>query len=175
MRPHNNAGFSLVELMITLAVTGILLAVAVPAFQSNLDKRRLIGATEQLYADLQYARSEAIKRNATVFVSFTAGANWCYGIALAACNCGAVNGCQLDAGVNKMVLATDFRGVTLAQTFGASMNFEPRHGLVADNGSATFTSSTGAISVVVGNVGRVRICSASNNLAQYRQSSGSCP
>ena len=170
----HSPGFTLVELMITVAVMAILLGIAVPLFQSTLDKRRLVGATEQLYADLRYARTEAIKRNANVFVSFTTGTNWCYGIALAACNCGTPGSCQLDPGIDKVVSASNFRGVSLAgQTFDGSTSFEPRRG-TANNGTATLSSTTGDIKVIVGSLGRVRICSDSANLAQYKPSSGTC-
>ncbi|MDA1106964.1 MAG: GspH/FimT family pseudopilin [Proteobacteria bacterium] len=174
MRPdNNNAGFTLVELMVTVAVTGILLAIAVPAFQSTLDKRRLVGAAEQLYADLQYARSEAIKRNTSVYVSFTTGADWCYGIDTATCNCATANDCQLDD-IEKVVSASGFRGVSLAETFdGVDTDFDPRHGS-ADNGTATLSSNYGSIKIIVGNLGRVRICSDSSNLPQYNPASGTC-
>ena len=182
MRPdNNNAGFTLVELMVTVAVTGILLAIAVPAFQSTLDKRRLVGAAEQLYADLQYARTEAIKRNVSVFVSFNTGTSWCYGIALAACNCGTSGSCQLTPGIDRVVDASGFRGVSLGSTFGTNYTtFEPRRGTANDggtlkNGTATLSSTTGEIKVIVGSLGRVRICSDSSNLPQYKPSAGSCP
>lgn len=171
---QQNSGFTLVELMVTVAVLAILLTIGIPSFQGTLDKRRLTGAAEQLYADLQYARTEAIKRNARVFVSFTTGTNWCYGMATtAACDCTAANSCQLD-GVNKVVSSQGYRGVSLAETFdGADTHFDPRHG-ASDNGKATFSSSSGSIEVIVGNLGRVRICSDSSNLAQYKPSSGTC-
>lgn len=172
MRPdNNNAGFTLVELMVTVAVVAILLTIGIPAFQSTLDKRRLVGAAEQLQADLQYARSEAIKRNVRVYVSFTTGTDWCYGIAtIPACNCGIANSCQLQAdGVDKVVSASGFRGVSLTETFdGVDTDFEPRRG-TADNGTASLTSSIGQANVVVSQLGRVKICSPSGsaNIKDY--------
>ncbi len=173
----HSSGFTLIEVMVVVAVLAILLGIAAPSFQSMLDKRRLIGAAEQLYADLQYARSEAIKRNASVTVSFSPGTNWCYGIALAACACGVAGSCQLD-GVDKVVSSGDFRGVSLppgSPTFtfaAASATFEPRRGTApGGNGTATLRSTTGDIEVIVGSLGRVRICSTSPNLRQY---AGTC-
>jgi type IV fimbrial biogenesis protein FimT len=58
-------GFTLLELMVTLAVLGILLGIAVPSFQSSLTNSRLTTAANDLVGALQAARSEAIKRNAT--------------------------------------------------------------------------------------------------------------
>lgn len=169
-RAPSHSGFTLVEAMITVVVVAVLLAVAAPAFQGSLDKRRLVGAAEQLYADLQYARSEAIKHNASVYVSFATGANWCYGIALAECDCNAAT-CQLD-GVQKVVSASNFRGVSLTETFSRmGPQFESSRG-TANNGTATLSSDYGSINVIVSQLGRVRICSGSANLSQYKPSSG---
>ncbi len=56
------SGFTFMELMITLAVGSILLAVAVPSFQSLMTSNQLTATTNTLVFSLQTARSEAIKR-----------------------------------------------------------------------------------------------------------------
>jgi type IV fimbrial biogenesis protein FimT len=55
-------GFTLIELMITITVAGILAAIAVPAFNSFLQNDRDTGQANSLVASLGYARSEAVKR-----------------------------------------------------------------------------------------------------------------
>ncbi len=55
-------GFTLIELMVTLTVAGILLAIAVPAFNNFVLNDRDAGQVNSLIASLNYARSEAIKR-----------------------------------------------------------------------------------------------------------------
>lgn len=67
-------GFSLVELMITLAVAAILLAAGVPGFQAVVNGNRLAGAANELMAGLQTARMEAIRRNRRVAVCASANA-----------------------------------------------------------------------------------------------------
>ena len=72
-------GVSLVELMVTLAVLGILAAVAVPAMSSLIDANRLAGTSSELTASLQLARSEAIRSRSSVTVCATADGASCGG------------------------------------------------------------------------------------------------
>ena len=55
-------GFTLIEILVTITVAGILLAVAVPAFQSFVQNDRDSGQAMSLVSSFNYARSEAIKR-----------------------------------------------------------------------------------------------------------------
>lgn len=59
-------GFTLVELMIAIAVLGILSAVALPSLTNLVRGQRVKSATSDVFASLIYARSEAIKRAADV-------------------------------------------------------------------------------------------------------------
>jgi len=56
------SGFSMLEILITLVVGSILLAVAIPSFQRLMDSNQLTATTNTLVFSLQTARSEAIKR-----------------------------------------------------------------------------------------------------------------
>ncbi|MFC1748853.1 GspH/FimT family pseudopilin [Pseudomonadota bacterium] len=64
----NSGGFTLIELMVTLAVSVILLTVAVPAYSDLLKNSRLSTQANDFVTSLQLARSEAIKRNNYVTV-----------------------------------------------------------------------------------------------------------
>ena len=61
-------GFSLMELMITLGVAGVLLAVAFPNFTQMIQGQRLKTQTNDTLAAIIYAKSEALKRRSTVTV-----------------------------------------------------------------------------------------------------------
>jgi len=64
--PRKIKGFTLMELMMTLAVVGVILAIAIPNFRDFLLNSRMTGAANDLLAGIQLARSEAIKRQAPV-------------------------------------------------------------------------------------------------------------
>ena len=68
-------GFTLIELMVTVAVLGIVVGFAVPGFQSVVNGNRLTGAANELIATMQVARTEAIRRNRRVAVCASANAN----------------------------------------------------------------------------------------------------
>ncbi|HEX2254978.1 MAG TPA: GspH/FimT family protein [Thermoanaerobaculia bacterium] len=62
-------GFTLVELLVTVAVAVLALLLLVPALQSIFERRRLQGTAEQALAYLRQARYEAIQRNRAVAVT----------------------------------------------------------------------------------------------------------
>jgi type IV fimbrial biogenesis protein FimT len=61
-------GFTLVELVVVVAVSAVLVATAVPIYKQTIATYRLDTETNQILGDLQYARSEAIKQGVNVIV-----------------------------------------------------------------------------------------------------------
>jgi len=59
-------GFSLVELIVGMAILGVLLAIAMPAFSNWLRNAKVRTAAESVQNGLQLARAEAVRRNTTV-------------------------------------------------------------------------------------------------------------
>lgn len=88
-------GFSLIELMVALAVLAIVLAAALPGFNEFRQRSALRGAADQVTSFWSNARFEALKRNNLVKVSMTtSGSSYCFGAEVATstsdnsnCNC----------------------------------------------------------------------------------------
>jgi len=76
--PHPlSAGFTMMELMIGIAVFAILTTLAVPAFNQFLQSNRLAGQTNEMVAALQFARSEALKRGSWAELCASADQSTC--------------------------------------------------------------------------------------------------
>jgi len=76
--PHSHqsgSGFSLVEMMVAVAIIAILATVAIPASQNMIIQSRLSSQTNDLVGAIQAARGEAIKRNQQIRFCRTASAD----------------------------------------------------------------------------------------------------
>ena len=143
-------GFTLIELMVALAVAGVLMGLAVPSFFESTARARLQGAINELAIDLQYARSEAVRERAPVSLTVAAsGAS--YTIANATRTLKAVT---LPTGVSLTADATvsydALRGMAQATVF-----------------NATITGVRGNLRVSTNAVGRVQVCTPSTAFGGY--------
>ena len=149
-------GFTLIELMIVVTLVAVLISLTAPSFTRMLARGKLEGAAGELVTDLQYARSEAVARNAQVAI-YT-GAN-CYTvyqvIGAAATGCAA-----LGTGVAIKSVTLADQGITTAAT-PANTVFEPIRGssVAGDNRiTLTLTAAGSTLSADVKAVGRVKLC-----------------
>ena len=74
---RNQRGFSLMELMFGVAVLAVLLGLAVPPFISVMRNNRVISQNNEFIAALNYARSEAIRRNESVTLCSSTNGTGC--------------------------------------------------------------------------------------------------
>lgn len=124
--PRTLHGLTLVEMLVTVTVLAILLAIVVPSIQTTLDRRRLIGAADNLLTDLRYAQSESVKRNEVFVMSLTQGTAWRYSIL----------GPTGSNFASKTVTSSDYSGTSL--TAGANaVTFDPKRATIALSGSSS--------------------------------------
>lgn len=130
---NRQAGFTLVELMVTVAIAAILLGVGVPSFRTLIENNRIAAASNDVVTALQYARSEAVKRGVFVDVCGTADQATC----VAAGATGSL--VRTAAGEVLRVWPAPGNGVT---TFNAAVQFGP---LGAATGSSCYRITLGAL------------------------------
>jgi prepilin-type N-terminal cleavage/methylation domain-containing protein len=79
---RGTAGFTLIEMLVSLTIAGSLIAIAIPKFSQLLPGIRLSSATRQVATDLQLARMRAIAQHANQTVAFnTSTATYTFGTA----------------------------------------------------------------------------------------------
>jgi type IV fimbrial biogenesis protein FimT len=69
-----SAGFTIIELMVTLTLAAILLGVAIPSFRGMIANNRIVTQSNDLVGAINFARSDAITRNASITLCRTANA-----------------------------------------------------------------------------------------------------
>jgi type IV fimbrial biogenesis protein FimT len=83
-RPQGRRGFTLIELMVVVAVAVLIISLAAPSFSEYIVTQRVRSIHAQLVTDIQYARSEAASRGQVVAIQFEhmpgAGGHSCYTI-----------------------------------------------------------------------------------------------
>ncbi|MEO8600779.1 MAG: GspH/FimT family pseudopilin [bacterium] len=180
---HEN-GFSLIELMVVVAIAAILAGLAAPSFMQILRNNRLAAASSALQVSLSLARSEAVKRGSdarvTVAANIAAG-NWANGWTVFAdqtttANLGLAPTADSASVARLEVVGAPSGPISVAQT--GALNY------FSYNGQGRMVDATGASSVVnrsfwffydtsekycliVNNTGRVRAARVS--------SAASCP
>jgi type IV fimbrial biogenesis protein FimT len=190
-------GFTLLEMLIAMAVMAIMITYAVPSMSTFYANQRLIGAAEQVYGHLQQARSEAVARNVTTYANFAVDGtdSWEYGVSSANSLCDltvtsptTANACvisvddgdgTLDPGdgsvdTGDLVLMrftdVDYDGVTMNIASFSSGNTQ----FVFDplrgtstSGQVNLTNNGNSVRVTVSLLGRVAICTPDGTMTNY--------
>jgi prepilin-type N-terminal cleavage/methylation domain-containing protein len=176
-------GFTLIELMVVIAVVAIITSFALPSYRTILEKRQVTSGAEQLTAFLSSAQFESVKRNEIVGVNYQLnGGNWCFSMAVPdidslvpdidspSCNCAdgtCSPGSELVRDFHAAVLTKP--DILVAANLGDddTVFFDPVRGLVVGAETVEIQlispdEETYAINVEMSPTGRVKICSDSD-------------
>ncbi len=74
-----NRGFTVIELLVTLSVASILLAVAAPSYRTFVQDNQLIAQSNNFFSAMMLAKSEAIKRNSPITICPSTNGTACAG------------------------------------------------------------------------------------------------
>ncbi len=172
-------GFTLIELLLTLLIVAILVAIAVPSVKEQIVIENIRSAANNLKQELSFARSEAIKRNADIFVDMTmsgGGATWCVGISINDnCDCTVTdpdlaNACVLPingANVRRVLNSDDYGDVSMDMIVDFNFDFDGIRGTAGPSGSFVLENGAYNVDVTVSLLGRVRLCDNNNNMAGW--------
>lgn len=129
----NPGGFTLVELIVVMAILGIVITLAVPAMQELSLTQRVKQAAAALHSSLVFARSEAVKRSDNVILTATGGI-W-------------VSGWSVRSGATSLRSADAFSGLTITGPAG-DVTFK-RDGRLSSSGSTFVIYVSGNSSVAM--------------------------
>ena len=137
-------GFTLVELLIAVAVIAIILVVAAPSFRDMVLMQRLRSITAQLVTDLQFARNEAVSRGTLLRLSFRTNADMtCYTLYTSSVNDNRCD-CRLGPGAACVNGNVEVRTVQVPRSLGVQVAIP-----VVEFGSAfAFDNVTGGLFVI---------------------------
>jgi type IV fimbrial biogenesis protein FimT len=164
----NQQAFTLLELLVYLTLTSILLVATISSFSSLVEYRRITSLASTIFQDLRIAKSEAIKRNARIRMTFqSTGSNWCYGWKVNdGCDCFSENSCAID-GIALKKSQQEYPQISLTTHLtspGNRLIFDSTRLFMANTyGHIKLKTANKEIRVIVTRTGRVRLCSPSGS------------
>jgi type IV fimbrial biogenesis protein FimT len=168
-----NKGFTLPELLICLAVFAIITAISLTSYQHLLSDQSLSHAAKQVYFTLKLAKSEAIKRNQTIYVQFCQQQlAWKVGMSdVAGCDCFTTNSCALDS-VDQVQDLADGERLFINHDDIKFSNNQASYGALrfsVETGSITLSNSEAKSLSVIQSAMRLRVCAPEEAYLGYEK------
>lgn len=168
-------GFTLIELMVVVAILGVLAAIAMPNMRDFIDRQRLIAQAREIANVMQLARSEAIAHSASgaaeaksIAVTVSPTADWFVGLANGTAACTHTkesSNCKINQGggepVAHTVTASQCSGCTMVSPTTQQVLVFDLRGLVTGGSDQQITlqSPLGKrLSISVSRLGRLSVC-----------------
>jgi type IV fimbrial biogenesis protein FimT len=170
-------GFTLIELMVVVALVALVLALVGPSMRELLAVQRVQSINAELVADLQYARSEAVRRSQPLYVKFQSNADsTCYVVYTEAgvgnCNCMKTPGTACLGGFQEVKTVQVPRALDVS--FAASSSVGTLVGFMDIAGTSTpgdfqvdvASTVRGLLRTSVNAAGRPAVCSPDGSISQ---------
>lgn len=148
-RPDRSNGLTLIELMVVVAVIGVIALMAAPSIRNLLEMQRLKGVSAQFLTDVQFARSEAASRQELTGLSFPIGAasGTCY--IVHSCGTATPDNCSCDctaaAGARCSAPRREIKTVKMGLAAGVKLSPTTVPGSVMTANRFSFDPATGRI------------------------------
>ena len=171
---RRHRGFTMLEVLLATVLVAISISLAVPTYQSIIEKRELVRSAEQLAAFVSSVQSLSARTNQVVTVSYVRANHdeWCIGASISAyeCDCDVIASatyCEIDA--KPFVLDETLSGGSelMHSITGGSYSVDPIRGI--SNAALTMQLHTDSrnyrLNLMVNNADRVILCSRDANHA----------
>jgi type IV fimbrial biogenesis protein FimT len=178
IRKMQARGLTIIELMVVVAVVATLAALAAPSMRALISTQRVKGVNAELVTDLQFARSEAARRNTDIVIRFRP-ANNCYTVFIpetgtSDCDCRRTPGANVCSGSQveiKTVKIPSSTGVTLGASGPTGQHTLVFSGLSGGIGADEYFRVDiagglgGQLRTRVNQAGRPSVCSPDGSIA----------
>lgn len=167
-RASAQSGFTAIELMVVVAITAILVALAAPSFTPLIERWRMRSAAEDLTSTLYYARSEAIQRGGGITIDAAGG--WDQGWKVTHTQGGTTTDLQISTAPAK---------TTIVQNNNKDKLYVDRWGMLSETSGGAPTIGLNILFYPVGKTttdsSAIRLCIVSGGRIAQAKQGAACP